>query len=376
MAASFLHDYPDLRPFLLLDAGPTGKTIGLGSYGSVEEVAIPGALCAAKKIHDFLQDPARVSPGASQAASREFVRQCQQLSALRHPHVVQFLGVCFFPDSRLPVFVSEKLVTNLHDVLAPDPPPAAKSEVIPLGLKVSILHNVASGLSFLQSRSPPVFHGYLTAKNVLLNEGMVAKTGDLGMAQVLCSLQSPKIINALVYLPPEALEDESRSDTAIDVFSLGVVALFTLSQIFPKPLAAAYVDKSKQVVGRTEIQRRQTCMKAILSQLSKEHPLVLMVQHCLKNHGTDRPTIQQVLEQLEQARGDIGDVGGGDANKLTFAQLFQSKDEQIDQQQQDIEAQKEKIESQNKKIDELQNQTSSSRGRLSAGMAVVKVCNS
>ena len=386
MAASFLHDYPDLRPFLLPDARPTGRTIGLGSYGSVEEVAIPGALCAAKKIHNFLQDPARVSLGASQAASREFLRQCQQLSVLRHPHVVLFLGVCFLPGSRLPVLVSEKLVTNLHDVLAPDPLPTAKSEVIPLGLKVSILHNVASGLSFLHSRSPPVVHGYLTAKNVLLNEGMVAKIGDLGIAQVLCSLQSPSMVNTLVYLPPEALEDESRSDTAIDVFALGVVALFTISQIFPKPLAATYVNKSKQVVGRTEIERRQTCMEAILSQLSKEHPLVLMVQHCLKNHGTDRPTIQQVSEQLEPSRANIGD-GGNDVNKLTFAWLLQSKDDQIDQQQQDIEAQKgeiqaqkekieaqnKRIEAQNKKIDELQIQISSC---LSAEMAVLKVHNS
>ena len=232
MAASFLHDYPDLSPFLLPDARPTGKTIGLGSYGSVEEVGISGALCAAKKIHDFLQDPARVSPGASEAASREFVRQCQQLSALRHPDVVQFLGVCFLSGSRLPALVSEKLVTNLHDVLAPDPPPAAKSEVIPLSLKVSVLHNVASGLSFLHSRSPPVVHSYLTAKSVLLNKAMVAKIGDLGMTQVLCSLQSPAMIKApgaSVYLPPEALEDESRSD----IYSYGCFLTWSSCPLYP-----------------------------------------------------------------------------------------------------------------------------------------------
>ena len=353
MAASFLHDYPDLRPFLLPDARLTGKTIGLGSYASVEEMAIPGAVCAAKKIHDFLQDPARVSPGSSEAASRECVFQCQQLSALRHPHVVQFLGVCFLPGSRLPALVSEKLVTNLHDVLAPDPPPAAKSEVTPLGLKVSILHNVASGLSFLHSRSPPIVHGYLTAKNIFLNEAMVAKIGDLGMTRVLCSLQSPAMIKApgsSVYLSPEALEDESRSNTAIDVFSLGVVALFILSQIFPKPLAAVHVNECGQVVGRTEFERHQSCMQAILSQLKEEHPLIKMVQQCMKNRASDHPTIQQVLQQLEQARADIGDDGCSYANKLTFAQLLQSKDEQINEQRQEIKAQNERIEGLKEKI--------------------------
>ena len=57
LAASFLRDHPNLRPFLLSYARATGRTIGSGSYGSVEEVAIPGAVCAAKKIHDFFQDP-------------------------------------------------------------------------------------------------------------------------------------------------------------------------------------------------------------------------------------------------------------------------------------------------------------------------------
>ena len=45
---------PRLQSLILHRVTRTNKTIGCGSYGSVEEVAIPGALCAAKKIHDFL----------------------------------------------------------------------------------------------------------------------------------------------------------------------------------------------------------------------------------------------------------------------------------------------------------------------------------
>ena len=35
----------------------------------------------------------------------QFVRECQLMSTLRHPNIVQFLGVCFFPGSRLPALV-------------------------------------------------------------------------------------------------------------------------------------------------------------------------------------------------------------------------------------------------------------------------------
>ena len=34
--------------FMVTNVHPTGRTIGAGSYGSVEEVVIPGAICAAK----------------------------------------------------------------------------------------------------------------------------------------------------------------------------------------------------------------------------------------------------------------------------------------------------------------------------------------
>ena len=78
MAASFPSE---LRPFLLVNVRPTGRIIGEGSYGSVEEVEIPGAKCAAKKIHDFFQDPTRMPAEGIQKASREFVR----VSTDEHP---------------------------------------------------------------------------------------------------------------------------------------------------------------------------------------------------------------------------------------------------------------------------------------------------
>ena len=77
MAAPFLRDHPDLRPFVISDVRLTGKIIGSGSYGSVEEVEIPGAICAAKKIHDFFQDRSQVSEVEIARASEQFVVECR-----------------------------------------------------------------------------------------------------------------------------------------------------------------------------------------------------------------------------------------------------------------------------------------------------------
>ena len=337
---SFLRNHPALRPFLLSSARATGRTIGTGSYGSVEEVAVPGAVCAAKKIHDFFQDPRQMPREGIEKAADEFVRECQLMSTLRHPHIVQFLGVCFLPGSRMPALVMEKLATSLHDILDPEPPPPTKA-FIPVSLKRSILHDVARGISFLHSHTPSIIHRDLSARNVLLNEGMVAKIADLGMARIVPDLRAStmtKAPGASIYMPPEALEDESRYDVTIDIFSLGVLAIFTLSQTFPKPLAAAYMDDSGRMVGRTELERRGNYMREVTRQFREGHPLVQMIQRCLKNRMRERPSIQQVMGWQEEARAEVQD-GEYDVNKLSLTQLLHSRNLHIQQQRQEMEQQ-------------------------------------
>ena len=339
---------PGLRPFFLSDARPTGRMIGSGSYGSVEEVMISGALCAAKKIHDVFLDPTKVPQEAIEKTSREFVRECQLMSTLRHPHIVQFLGVCYLPGSRIPALVMEKLVTSLHNILDPEPPPPTDS-FIPLSLKCSILHNVASGLYFLETEmQPPIIHRDLSAKNVILTEGMVAKIADLGMARLmpgsLRATTMTKAPGASIYMPPEALEDKSKYDVTIDIFSLGVLAVFTISQIFPDPLPATYTDEKGGVVGRTELERRTTYMQEVLRKLKEGHVLIHMIECCLKNHTKERPTIQQVIGWLEQARVEV-DAGESayDVNKLSLVQLLRFKEKNAAQQQQQIDVYKAQI---------------------------------
>ena len=346
MAAPFLCDHPDLRPFVIPDVRLTGKIIGSGSYGSVEEVEIPGAICAAKKVHDFFQDRSQVSEVEIARASEQFVVECRLMSTIRHPRIVQFLGVCFFPRSRLPALVMQMMSTSLHEVLDPETEGREEREdsenkpYIPLALKCSILCDVGQGLAFLHSRNPPIIHRDLSARNVLLTTGMAAKIADLGMARLIPALRRAttmtKAPGASIYMPPEALEDESRYDVTIDVFSFGIISLFTLSQMFPKPLSATYVDEeTMMIVGRTELQRRGSYMQKIEMQLREEHPLILMMENCLKNLPRQRPLIGRAIEFLSQARGEIQDEEG-DMNRLELVQslrekiqLIESKDEEI-----------------------------------------------
>ena len=290
---------PELKQFVVPNVRPTGRELGRGVYGTVEEVEIPGATCTAKIIHETLlrmgnEDEVRIV--------EEFVRECCLISSLRHPHVAQFLGVCFLPGSRLPALVMEKLVVSLHELLETTPN-------IPLPTKCSMLHDVARGLAYLHSHTPPIIHRNLTAKNVLLSSGMVAKLADVGVARIVdicpCQLATSftQASGRIVYMPPELLEPDLNYDIKVDIFSFGNLVLFTLTQVFPVLKAPNYIDRTaKRRIARSEIERRLHYIQQIRDKFGQKHVLVGIVEHCLEDLPEDRPSIAEVVQLLAKAR--------------------------------------------------------------------------
>ena len=106
MAGNFLRDHPEMRPYILSDVQLKDTAIGHGAYASVEEVAVP--VCAvAKKVHGILLSSSKITS--------QFAAELQLMITLRHPNIVLFLGLCFFPGSRLPALVMERMLTSLLD---------------------------------------------------------------------------------------------------------------------------------------------------------------------------------------------------------------------------------------------------------------------
>ena len=188
---------------------------------------VNGRICAGKIIHEVLLDAGNVGVGD---ITQNYLRECQLMSSLHHPNITQFIGLCFFPDSHLPILLMEKLERNLDDLLESVPN-------IPLALKRSVLEDVAKGLHFLHTYEPQIIHRDLTAKNVLLTSSLAAKITDLGNSRMV-EIQPGRLAQTLsrlpgtmVYMPPEALSSTSRYGPSLDVFSFGHLALFTLTQV-------------------------------------------------------------------------------------------------------------------------------------------------
>ena len=228
---------------------------------------------------------------------------CGEMSLMmqvRHPNIVESRGVCFLVNHPLPVLLMERMMSSLHAYLL-DP----SHRAVELTRKVSILCDVASGLSYLHSRTPAIIHRDMTAKNVLLDSNLKAKIGDFGNARLMdldpeCSPETfTSLPGTLEYMPPEAQGKHTRYDPSLDVFSFGHLALFTITQSRVDMLPPSYSDSEGDHL-RSEVKRREKSIDAAKQMLGAKHSLVVLIKSCLHNNPAQRPHTEQIVSRLQQ----------------------------------------------------------------------------
>ena len=128
---------------------------------------------------------------------------------------------------------------------------------------------MARGLAYLHTLS--IVHCNISSRYVFLNSGLEAKISGFHSAQyVVQGEPMDKWPGVPAYMPPEA---EGRVyDTSFDVFSFGVLALFTLTQESPHDIAigerVVFGPWHDVLVTRSEVERREKYFTA-LSRLLK-----------------------------------------------------------------------------------------------------------
>ena len=97
-AAAKKDPIPELSVVTLTEVVELNEELGRGAYGIVVTVKHKGIVRAAKKIHSNLIE--NVSDEDKQGIKDDFIRECLCCSSIRHPNIVQFVGVYYpAPDS-------------------------------------------------------------------------------------------------------------------------------------------------------------------------------------------------------------------------------------------------------------------------------------
>ena len=273
------------------------QDLGRGAYGRVFKARYRGSLCAAKEIHSILIEAAYTT-AERRRLQDSFIRECSHCSNLNHPNIVHFIGM-YHPSQQLfPVMIMELMDESLTTY--------AEKPNISFKRRVSILYDVAEGLTYLHSCNPPVIHRDLSPNNVLLKHLPllpVAKIADLGVARIVnvddksSRSYQTKIPGTVDFMPLEAFGDKPKYGTSLDVFSYGGIMLYTVNGKWPRPTALANYDPvTRQVRGFSEVERRQEHLDKIKGEAEVLRPLVVA---CLDNDPVKRPSILELSEKIK-----------------------------------------------------------------------------
>ena len=273
--------------------------LGVGSYGKVCKANCDGLICAAKIIHETLLplEPTHQHPALlqHQLVKRRFLQECEFMSAIKHPNIVQFLGVYYDPENSLPILLMELMDISLTKFLENKTP-------IPYHTQVSICHDIILAVSFLHSNR--IIHRDLSGNNILLMSSLRAKVTDFGMASLLLMTGHTQRHTTCPgtdhYMPPEAMEesDTSQYTEKIDCFSFGVLIIQLLTQKFPQP-DRRLVTVTGEIMKRvSEVDRRANHIHLI----DRKHHLLPVALDCLKDAPRERPTAEQIRDRVASLR--------------------------------------------------------------------------
>lgn len=302
------------------------EELGNGLFGETNVVSFNGVSFSAKKIHItlFSKDEFR----------KNFANDCLLFSKLRHPHLVQFLGVQISDSFTPPVLITELYPLSLATCLQRYP-------AIPNHSKYSILLETAVGVSYLHNDvTPPVVHGHLCPNNILLTEGLHVKISDCIRFGIGTSTPSNS-----PYQPPEEAQVEAG-----DIFCLGDVMLYVALQKEVNPLEFKHhrnPDNKNEPVILTEIERRERFLK----EMEETHQLKSSILKCLEEDPVQRPTAKEIIENLSKILKDLQPEYQNILEMfMALGQLSLMKDsvsslqETVDAKEEEIEALKEQME--------------------------------
>ncbi|KDP28638.1 hypothetical protein JCGZ_14409 [Jatropha curcas] len=278
-----------LTPCYEIDYGEVdmdGATlIGEGAYGEVYLVRWRGTEVAAKTI--------RSSIASNQKVKNTFLKELGLWQRLRHPNIVQFLGVLKHSD-RL-IFLTEYLRNgSLYDILK------KKGRLDPQ-TAVAYALDIARGMNYLHQHKPnAIIHRDLTPRNVLQDESGHLKVTDFGLSKIAQEKDAYGYkmtggTGSYRYMAPEVYRRESYGKS-VDVFSFALI-LHEMFQGGPSNRA----ELPEQVADK----RAYEDSRPSLSSFVYPEPIKTLLRECWHKNPECRPTFEEIISQLETIEDNL-----------------------------------------------------------------------
>uniref|UniRef100_A0A453NZ67 non-specific serine/threonine protein kinase n=1 Tax=Aegilops tauschii subsp. strangulata TaxID=200361 RepID=A0A453NZ67_AEGTS len=268
------------------------EELGSGASGIVYKGQLEdefGTGIAVKKIDKMLQE-----------SEKEFAIEVQTIGRTFHRNLVRLLGFCAEGKERLLVY---ELMTNgsLNGFLFCGTSPT-------WNLRVQVALGVARGLLYLHEEcNTQIIHCDIKPQNILLDENLVAKISDFGLAKLLRTNQTQTntgIRGTRGYVAPEWFKNIGIT-SKVDIYSFGVILLeivccrrnVELETADEEQAILTYWANDCYRSGRLDLLIKGD--EEAIFNIKKVERFVAVALWCLQEEPTMRPTMLKVTQMLD-----------------------------------------------------------------------------
>uniref|UniRef100_A0ACD5TTM8 Uncharacterized protein n=1 Tax=Avena sativa TaxID=4498 RepID=A0ACD5TTM8_AVESA len=273
--------------------------IGVGGFGNVYKGVLPrdGTPVAVKR-----------AMRASKQGLPEFQTEIVVLSSIRHRHLVSLIGYCNEQAEMILVYEYMEKGTLRGHLYGSDEPSLSWKQ------RLEICIGAARGLHYLHSGySENIIHRDVKSTNILLGAGdgsgggVIAKVADFGLSRIGPSFGETHVSTAVKgsfgYLDPEYFKTQQLTDRS-DVYSFGVVLFEVLCA---RPVIDQSLDRDQINIAEWALRmhgegKLDKIVDARIAGEVNENSLrkfAETAEKCLEEYGVDRPTMGEVVWNLE-----------------------------------------------------------------------------
>ncbi|CAG7868466.1 unnamed protein product [Brassica rapa] len=297
----------------IIDSIKEENLIGRGGCGDVYRVVlVDGKELAVKHIRRSSTDTFTQKNFSSampildekEGRSKEFEREVQTLSSIRHLNVVKLYCSITSDDSSLLVYEylpNGSLWDKLH---------LCKKSNLGWETRFDIALGAAKGLEYLHhGYERPVIHRDVKSSNILLDESFKPRIADFGLAKILQTnnggLDSSHVVAGTYgYIAPE-YGYASKVSEKCDVYSFGVVLMELVTG--KKPIEAEF-GESKDIVNwvSNNLKSKESVMEIVdkkIGEMYREDAIKMLrvAILCTARQPGVRPTMRSVVQMIEDA---------------------------------------------------------------------------
>ncbi|KAF8728849.1 hypothetical protein HU200_018138 [Digitaria exilis] len=299
--------------------------VGEGAFGRVYHGKINGGTNVVIKRRE----------SSSILGEHEFYKEIEKSSKLMHHNVLPLVGYCNEMGEMILVYsymahgcLGDHLYGTKHHLYRTKPPPLTWNR------RLEICIGAARGLHGLHSSQ--IIHGNVQTKKILLDEEWVVKIADLSFSKTGPSTENTTVTGTTGYGDPEYVMT-GRITEKSDVYSFGAV-------LFQVLCARSFIDASLPaeqmwLAGWVLQNKKEGNLDQIIDpyligtiNMCSLNKFVETAEKCVADHGTDRPSMADVVSDLKYAlqlqasaelagssRADEGVVIGVDSDSLAQA---------------------------------------------------------